>query len=395
MLMHDLPGQPAADQAGCTQKHITVETTLDPAVTLIEADARRLKQVLLNLLSNAVKFTPEGGTIGLEVVGDQARQMVQLTVRDSGIGIAAEDMPRLFQPFVQLDSRLARQYNGTGLGLVLVYRMVEMHGGSVSVTSEVGQGSRFTISLHWNSQSPAVEPIYAAAPIAVSDRPAIRQVLIIEDSPTSAAQLARYLGELELTAVTISSRRGSDRPGVAVQARSDCAGCALPDTSGWEVLEQLKADPRTQAIPVLIVSVMDDRAYGLNLGAAEYLVKPFTRQDVYHVLHRLIHADRNDPFTSAQSLAASSPIVLLAEDNEASIATTLDYLSAKGYQVVVARNGTEAIARAHEVQLGDHPDGHPDAGDGWARGHPPNPYAAQPRVYADHRTDGARYARRP
>jgi CheY-like chemotaxis protein len=124
----------------------------------------------------------------------------------------------------------------------------------------------------------------------------------------------------------------------------------LPDTSGWEVLERLKADSRTRAIPVLIVSVMDDRLYGLNLGAAEYLVKPFSRQDVRHVLYRLLHADRGEPTAAAQSLIPTSPIVLLAEDNEASITTTFDYLSAKGYQVVVARNGTEAIARAHEMQ---------------------------------------------
>ena len=103
----------------------------------------------MNLLNNSVKFTPEGGMIGLEVRGDAEHQMVRLTVWDTGIGISPQDLGRLFQPFVQLDGSLSRQYAGTGLGLALVYRMVEMHGGSVTVESEVGKGSRFTVSLPW------------------------------------------------------------------------------------------------------------------------------------------------------------------------------------------------------------------------------------------------------
>src|SRR5690606_15379636 len=134
------------------KKQLLITTSFDPQVDMILADARRIKQVLLNLLSNAIKFTPAGGSITLEVKADPENQVVHISVSDTGIGIAAEDMSRLFQPFVQLDSRLARQYNGTGLGLALVYRMVEMHGGSISVTSEVGKGSSFTISLPWNSQ---------------------------------------------------------------------------------------------------------------------------------------------------------------------------------------------------------------------------------------------------
>ena len=130
-------------------KQIKVKLSIDSPLTLIQADERRLKQILVNLLNNAVKFTAEGGAIGLEVVADSDNQMTHFTVWDTGIGIAPEDMDRLFQPFVQLDARLARSYTGTGLGLVLVQRMTEMHGGRVSVESEVGQGSRFTVSFPW------------------------------------------------------------------------------------------------------------------------------------------------------------------------------------------------------------------------------------------------------
>ncbi|QDV39054.1 PAS domain S-box protein [Tautonia plasticadhaerens] len=112
-------------------------------------DERRVKQILVNLLGNAVKFTPEGGEIGLEVEGDRARGELRFTVRDTGIGIAQHDLEAIFQPFRQLDSRLARSYSGTGLGLALVRRMAEMHGGDVSARSEPGQGSRFTVRLPW------------------------------------------------------------------------------------------------------------------------------------------------------------------------------------------------------------------------------------------------------
>ena len=131
------------------QKRLKVSLTLDSGVTILEADERRLKQILINLLSNAVKFTPEGGELGLEVVGDGENKVVRFTVWDTGIGIAPEDAERLFKPFTQLDSSLSRRYEGTGLGLSLVHRLAEMHGGGVSLESQVGVGSRFTVSLPW------------------------------------------------------------------------------------------------------------------------------------------------------------------------------------------------------------------------------------------------------
>src|SRR5262249_42849620 len=131
------------------KKRLKVSLTLDAGVNQIRADGRRLKQILVNLLANAVKFTHEGGEIGLKVNADAERQALHFTVWDNGIGISPEDMVKLFKPFVQLDSKLSRQHSGTGLGLALVYRMVELHGGSVAVESEAGNGSRFTISLPW------------------------------------------------------------------------------------------------------------------------------------------------------------------------------------------------------------------------------------------------------
>ena len=131
------------------QKRIAVALQVDPHVTALRADSRRLTQILINLLSNAVKFTPEGGTVGLEIMRPPGQQSLAFTVWDTGIGIAPPDVQRLFQPFVQLDSTLSRKYEGTGLGLALVYRLTRLHGGSIAVTSEVGKGSRFTVTLPW------------------------------------------------------------------------------------------------------------------------------------------------------------------------------------------------------------------------------------------------------
>jgi PAS domain S-box-containing protein len=339
------------------KQRLSVDLTLDPAVTLLQVDARRVKQILVNLLSNAVKFTPEGGSIGLEVAGDAARQAVDLTVWDTGIGIAQEQMTRLFQPFVQLDSRLARQYEGTGLGLALVYRMVELHGGSISVTSEVGHGSRFTVALPWHTASAAAQASAPAAPDVVAiDRTTIRRALVVEDSPTTADQITRYLHELAIESATV--RVGAEVVALAIAEQPDLIllDLLLPDSSGWDVLAQLKAEPRTRAIPVVIMSVIDERSRGLALGAAEYLVKPFARADLQRVLPMLTPAPRGSVIPQALSTtgtpahAMPPPLVLLAEDNETTITVFSDYLGTCGYQVIIARNGAEAIARAREAR---------------------------------------------
>ena len=136
-----------AAEAG--KKHQGTAFTSSPSVVVMRADARLLAKAIRHLLSNASKFTPDGGSFGIELRGDDAAGVVDLTVWDTGIGIQPENLPRLFKPFVQLDARLQRQYNGTGLGLALVKQLTELHGGRVSVQSQPGQGSRFTISLPW------------------------------------------------------------------------------------------------------------------------------------------------------------------------------------------------------------------------------------------------------
>jgi len=340
-------------QMAQTKRH-TVTYRLHPPDLRLQADARRLKQMLVNLLSNAVKFTPEGGALGLEVTGDAQLQVARFTVWDTGIGIAAENMPRLFQSFVQLDSRLAREYSGTGLGLALVRRMAEMHGGSVTVESDgvPGKGSRFTLTLPWNvagglATAPEAEPQLISK---------LRQALTVEDSSVVAEQLTRYLGELGIAnvvhprAADVVERAAELQPGVIL------LDIFLSDYySGWAVLTQLKADARTRALPVVIISVLDDRPRALALGAADYLIKPVALADLQTTLERVAARATLTPAHPALVIhparaAQSRPRLLLAEDNEITLSVLSDYLTAEGYAVTIARHGQEAVLRAKEVQ---------------------------------------------
>jgi PAS domain S-box-containing protein len=339
------------------KKRITVGENLDTAVTLLRADERRLKQILVNLLSNAVKFTPERGMVGLEVTSDREQQVVHFTVWDTGIGIPQDKLDRLFKPFVQVDGGLNRSHEGTGLGLALVSRLTELHGGSVTIAGEPGQGSRFTVSLPWQPFAMPVEPatdLNEPSVKTVQGRQ-LRQVFLVEDSPASVDQIRRYLDELDIVTTTVN--QGDDVVQQALELHPDLIilDLLLPGVSGWDILTALKAHPQAQYIPVLVVSVVEERARGQMLGATGYLVKPFSRQDLYAALGKIFPSDSP---AFVQALAElplpvardNAPLILLAEDNEQSSTLVSDYLISKGYRVMVARNGAEAIAYAREMQ---------------------------------------------
>jgi CheY-like chemotaxis protein len=254
-------------------KRVKLSSSLDAMVQTIHADERRIKQIIVNLLSNAAKFTPAGGKVGLDMRGDAAQQTVTLSVWDTGIGIAEADLRTLFQPFVQIDSQLSRQHEGTGLGLALVLRLTEAHGGSMSVESTPGQGSRFSVTLPWDTaadrSAPTPAPDVVAAPL-----PSLSQALVIEDSTTAADQLTRYLREIGVQVEVLPYATGTVERAIALQPDVILLDILLPDASGWDVLRQLKAEPRTQAIPVIVVSVVDEPARARALGAAAMLRKP-------------------------------------------------------------------------------------------------------------------------
>ena len=323
------------------KKRHRVTLSIDGRVGSIVADPKRLKQVLVNLLSNAVKFTPDGGAVGLDVTADAAGETVSFAVSDSGIGIRKEDLGLLFQPFQQIDSRLSREFAGTGLGLALVRRMVELHGGGIEVASEPGAGSRFTVTLPFRLPHPTASG--ADGPPA-----RVRTVLVVEDAPNDALHLERYLEEMNVRVVKLASAEGV--PASVRRERPDLVllDLLLPDGDGWQVLSNLKADPETAAVPVVVVSVVDERARCLALGAADVLLKPINRDTLRHAIHKAgypLEASRAAPH-AAPAPDPTAPLVLVAEDNPLNARAISDYLRALGYRVEVAGNGIQAVEMA-------------------------------------------------
>jgi PAS domain S-box-containing protein len=285
------------------KKRITIEAALDPAVRTLHADGRRLKQILVNLLSNAVKFTPAGGRVGLEVRGDAARHTVELTVWDTGIGIAPEQMVRLFQPFVQIDSRLARQYEGTGLGLSLVYRMVEMHGGSVAVSSQPGQGSRFTVSLPWAAVEigPAVEgqPAgQAASPRDTCAQNEAQLIMLAEDNETNIAMLSDYL--ISIGYQVIVARNGVEAVARAQERQPDLIlmDIQMPGMDGLEATRRIRADAGLGATPIIALTALampGDREKCMAAGMNEYMSKPISLKQLALTMQRLLGSCETRP----------------------------------------------------------------------------------------------------
>ncbi|OLP17399.1 PAS domain S-box protein [Leptolyngbya sp. 'hensonii'] len=338
-------------QAHQKRIHLSYELTDNPDE--IALDYRRIRQVLINLLSNAIKFTSEGGRVLLTVRLNLDQEAIEFIVADTGIGIAAADMGKLFQPFVQLDSSLSRRYTGTGLGLALVRRIVELHGGSIALTSEIGKGSCFTVILP-RQVGFAVPQGVPAPPSSTPLDGQLQQALVVEDSEAAANQVSRYLAELGAIAIVHPIGEGVVDMAISTQPDVIILDILLPDRSGWDVLMELKANPATAAIPVIVISVVDERSHGLALGATDYLLKPITREHLQTALNRILRvAGKTEDKTAlvvAPNRLLDLPLILLAEDNEATIVMTLDYLQANGARVAIARNGLEAVQFARQYK---------------------------------------------
>ncbi|NEO70387.1 PAS domain S-box protein [Moorena sp. SIO3H5] len=340
-------------------KNIKLTSQVTERLWEIEVDERRIRQVLINLLSNAVKFTPTGGSVILKAEENLLRNTICFSVIDTGIGIAQENMRKLFQSFVQIDSRLSRRYAGTGLGLALVQRTIEIHGGRVDVESEVGKGSCFTVTLPIKQNGEAngeyqsdLSDLSQFTQSAISNP----QVLIIEDSITAAEVISRYIREIGLQTLTYPEGEGALEQVIQVNPGVIILDLQLPKVSGWKVLAQLKAHPQTQHIPVIILSVVDERSQALEMGASEYLVKPVSRKLLRSTISKILgpletpesvnHAETG--LVVMSQTAPESPLILIAEDNETNIKTIWDYLLNKGYRLILAKNGWEAISQAKE-----------------------------------------------
>jgi CheY-like chemotaxis protein len=256
--------------------------------------------MIVNLLSNAVKFTPEGARIGLEVHGDRAANKVIITVWDTGIGIKEEDLERLFKPFVQLDSGLAREATGTGLGLALVAQMARLHGGSVHAISQPGQGSRFIIQLPWEPAmaSDIVAHLRNTGKFRAIDPNASRPtILLIEDTREVVMMLVDYLEMAGYKMVT--AQDGIDGLEQARLTRPDLIlmDVQMPRMDGFEATQKLRSDPVFRNIPIIALTALampNDRQRCLEAGMDEYISKPVNLKALTRTIEKLLVREVKD-----------------------------------------------------------------------------------------------------
>jgi CheY-like chemotaxis protein len=291
----------------------------------MRADLTKVRQVLFNLLSNACKFT-EHGTVSLAVRREDSGAGASLifAVSDTGVGLNADQLGQLFQDFAQAHSDDARNYGGTGLGLALSRRLCRLMGGDIAVVSEPGKGSTFTVRLPADSGQIRELTGHAASSAGT--------VLVIDDEAVVRELMQRFLTKEGFRVLTAAS--GEDGLRLAREQQPDVVtlDVIMPGMDGWAVLSALTTDPQLADIPVIMLTIVDDKKMGYALGASEYLTKPIDRARLSAVLNRYRH---------------DLPVLIV--DDDATIRRLLRQdLEEEGYTVVEAANGRAALERMVE-----------------------------------------------
>ncbi|MDQ4421002.1 response regulator [Sphingobium sp. DEHP117] len=331
-LLHEVE---ATLQPLAAKERNTLVVTIDPEIGTIKSDSTKLRQCLLNLGANACKFTHDG-FVEIGVRKEDTELVIE--VSDTGIGMTAEEISRLFKPFVQSDSSTTRRFGGTGLGLALVDRFVALLDGSVAVTSEPGLGSVFTIRLSLlpnetvSSNKAAAEALpepKGSTPERVAGEKPL--ALIVEDEPSSVELLRRMLNRNGYEILVASD--GETGISMARQHRPDIIllDIGLPKLDGWEVMDKLGQEEALSAIPIVVVSVDDRKELSIKKGASDHFVKPVNVDDLDAVLG--LYANRQQ-----------GGKILLVEDDEASVRLYANGLRQKGFEVHVACDGQDAAA---------------------------------------------------
>ena len=313
-------------------------TSVPPTLPPMHADLTKTRQILLNLLSNSAKFTDKG-TITLEVSerDDGDRRWAVFEVRDTGIGMTADQLARLFQAFEQADVSTTRKYGGTGLGLALTRKLCQLMGGDVSVTSVPDKGSVFTITLPFVVTAQDVSPEEGTAQTAEASAGVDTQptVLVIDDDPVIHDLMRRFLAKEGFRAIVAADGEAGVAAAKAHKPAAITLDVMMPRIDGWKVLAMLKADAETADIPVIMLTMVGDRNLGYALGASDFLTKPIDRERLHSVLAR--HLKR-----------VEGP-VLIVEDDPATRELLRRTLEGHGHTVREAANGRSALAVVSET----------------------------------------------
>ena len=314
-----------------------LEVEVDPSLGTMRADVTKVRQALFNLLSNAAKFTHQG-EIGLSVTAQPygGADGVRMAVSDSGIGIPADKIEHVFEEFSQADQTTTRHYGGTGLGLPISRRFCRMMKGDITVESTPGEGSTFTIHLPLDVEGAGKAAAAEEAPAAVVPEPgAERVVLVVDDDAHALDLLGRTLQGAGLRVVTAASGREALHLARTLHPAAITLDVMMPGMDGWEVLRELKEEPGTRDIPVLMVSMTDDRQLGYALGATDFLTKPVDRSQLVQLLERYAVEGAEKHALVVDDKAENREVLRRALENE-------------GWQVSEAENGRVALDKLTE-----------------------------------------------
>jgi len=308
---------------------------VEPDLPAMLSDQDKARQILINLLSNAVKFTEEGT---VTVSAQRQGEMLVLAVKDTGIGIPEDALERIFEAFQQVDGSTTRRYGGTGLGLSISRQLARLLGGDIQLESTLGEGSTFTVTLplRYEAAPPAGEPAPVTEPL--SEEPTAQRdgrpvVLSIDDDPNVIYLLQENLADAGYRVVGARSGAEGVQKARALKPFAILLDILMSPQDGWQVLHDLKADATTRDIPVMILSIVDNRELGYRLGAYDYLVKPFDREAILSALARI--APREETSEAVQ--------LLVVDDDPHVVDLVTQLLGDEPYSIRSAADGKEAL----------------------------------------------------
>ena len=313
-----------------------------PNIPAVRLDHTKVRQILFNLISNASKFT-QNGTITLTACAlppsNGSGADIVIKVSDTGIGLTQEQIAKLFKEFSQADSSTTRKYGGTGLGLAITKRFIDMMHGSIGVESVPSKGTTFTVTLPQWIENPEKKKVQAepAVETTASPVPTNTAVLVIDDDPGVRDLLARYLSKEGYAVECVSSGDEGIKRAKEILPMAIILDVMMPRKDGWAVLQEIKNDPVLKSTPVVMYTMLDEKNFGLAIGASEYLIKPVSKEKILQVIDKY-------------KQKAPSEYILVVDDNPDLRIMASRAIEKAGWEVKTAENGRSALALLEQQQ---------------------------------------------
>ncbi len=337
-------------------KFIEIAVSIGESIGTITADRVKLRQILYNLLSNAIKFTPEGGMVGIDVSKEEnvdgrypwalpVLEFVKFSIWDTGVGIDPEDKDRIFDEFEQVNSSFSREYGGAGLGLALTKKLVELHGGNITVESKLGEGTIFSFMI------PVTSPVEAIGPETVEavslNFPWMKEeaplILVVEDNLSTTELLTLHLTQAGYKVAHAFDGEEALEKAKNLKPFAITLDVMLPKKDGWEVLQELKSDQRTTDIPVIIHSIVDNKDLAFALGATDYLLKPLDKDALISKLEEITVA-------KGKRVLPTSALIIESEDKVTNYFKEI--FEPQGFLIYTAPDGKKGIELAMALRPG-------------------------------------------